>query len=90
MNTTDLVEEVSEHFEVTKTFSKEVISFITDKIMSEVRRGRDVKLTGFGTFYRLSKKARRGHNPQTGESVNIPAKKTPRFRAGRTFKDLVE
>lgn len=90
MNTTELVEEMAEKFALTKTFSKELITFLTNKITGEVRRGRKVKLTGFGTFYRLTKKARRGYNPKTKEAVQIPSKKVPKFRACRGFRDAVD
>jgi len=47
-------------------------------------------LVGFGTFQIIERKARRGRNPQTGEIIQIPAKKVPKFRAGKKLKEVVK
>ena len=52
--------------------------------------GEKVALVGFGTFQVMERKARRGRNPQTGETVQIPAKKVPRFRPGRGLRERVK
>ena len=63
-----------------------VISVITDSLA----RGEKVTLVGFGTFRVASRKARTGRNPQTGETVQIPAKKVPKFRSGKGLREKVE
>lgn len=66
--------------------------FSTDRdgiIASEVKAGRKVQITGFGTFESRKRKARTGRNPQTGASIKIKAAKVPAFKAGKGFKDRV-
>lgn len=66
--------------------------FSTDRdgiIASEVKSGRRVQITGFGTFESRKRKARTGRNPQTGASIKIKAAKVPAFKAGKGFKDRV-
>ena len=58
-------------------------------IEKSVSRGEEIKFVGFGTFDRLTRKARVGRNPQTGKSLTIPQTKVPRFRPGKDFKALV-
>jgi nucleoid DNA-binding protein len=75
---------------LTKATSKEVVNFILDRIVSEVKKGKTVKFSGFGIFYKAGRKARKGRNPQNGEPVYIPAVKVPRFKPGKRFKDAVK
>jgi len=53
-------------------------------------RGEKVSLVGFGTFQVRERKARRGRNPQTGEELQIPARKTPRFKPGKGLREKVK
>lgn len=89
MNTAELVADISDKFGVTKTLGKQIIDHVTRRISSEVRKGNVVRLTGFGTFYKITRKGRVGHNPQNGDKVKIPTKKIPKFRPGRHFKKAV-
>ena len=68
--------------------SKVLISMI-EVITSEVKRGEDVNITGFGSFKLSVRAARNGVNPRTWESIKIPSMNTPVFRAGKTFKEAV-
>ena len=90
MNKAELVEEVADQTGLTKRMSREavdaIISAITDSLVREER----VTLVGFGTFQVLERKARRGVNPQTREAINIPAKKVPKFVAGRSLREAVK
>jgi DNA-binding protein HU-beta len=58
--------------------------------MGEIKKGGTVTLTGFGTFKSIKTKARQGRNPKTGQKITIPAKRVPRFSAGKAFKELVK
>ena len=62
-----------------------ITSAITDTLAMNER----VTLVGFGTFQVMERKARRGVNPQTREAINIPAKKVPKFKAGKNLKEAV-
>jgi len=88
MNKAELVEQVANKTGLTKRASREavdaVISVITDCLWREER----VTLVGFGTFQIMQRKARRGRNPRTGETIQIPAKKVPRFRPGKRLREV--
>src|SRR4051812_44676803 len=58
-------------------------------IHDEVKKGRDVRIPDLGRFYMQKRKARKGRNPQTGETIKIKAKKAAKFSAAKPFKDLV-
>lgn len=81
--------------DLSKTQAKDVIDaiFSTDPgqgiIAVELDAGRDFTITGFGTFGTRNRKARQGRNPQTGESLTIPAMTVPTFRAGKGLKERV-
>jgi nucleoid DNA-binding protein len=81
--------------DLSKNKAKEVIDaiFTTDSgegiIAIELDAGRDFTITGFGTFGTRRRKAREGRNPQTGETIQIPAMTVPTFRAGRGLKERV-
>jgi len=89
MNRDDLVEVVAEKHSIAKTQARELVDTVFDTIKTEVKKGREVKVAGFGIFERTKRKARTGRNPQTGEPVEIPASNVPKFRAGTGFKELV-
>ena len=90
MNKAELVEEVADQTGLTKRMSREavdaIISAITDSLVREER----VTLVGFGTFQVRERKARRGVNPQTRKAINIPAKKVPKFVAGKSLREAVK
>ena len=60
-----------------------------DVVSEEMKKGEKVQLVGFGTFEVSERAAREGRNPQTGETMTIAASKTPKFKAGKALKDLV-
>ena len=61
-----------------------------DSIKKSLKKGNDVSLVGFGTFYVSKRAARNGRNPQTGATIKIKAAKVPKFRAGKGLKDEVK
>ena len=74
MNKADLVNSISEKTGLTKTKSNEVVDSIVSTITESLRNGEKVTLVGFGTFTTSKKEARKGRNPKTGETLEIPAK----------------
>jgi len=90
MNKAELVEEVADQTGLTKRVSREAIDVITSAIADSLAREERVTLVGFGTFQVMERKARRGRNPQTGKELQIPAKKVPKFKAGRGLREAVE
>lgn len=89
MNKAQLIEKISQHTQMTKAQSELVVDATIEIIQKTVAKGEEVKLVGFGTFSRLNRKSRQGRNPKTGEAVQIPSAKVPRFKPGKDFKDLL-
>jgi len=87
MNKAELIEEVSNKTGLTKKETQNVIDATIEVIRNVLSRGEKVTLVGFGTFLVIEKKARRGVNPRTRETIQIPAKKVPKFRAGKGFRE---
>jgi len=89
MNKAQLVEEVVSQAALTKKVSREAIDAITSVITDALARGEKVTLVGFGTFKVMERKARRGVNPQTGQTIQISAKKVPKFRPGKELREVI-
>lgn len=89
MNKSELVAAVAKKANATKVAANEVIDALIDVITNAVKKGDEVRLVGWGTFYQTKTKAREGRNPRTGATLKIPAAKQPKFRAGAVFKAAV-
>ena len=68
---------------------KRQIKAFTDAVAEELVKGGKVQLVGFGTFEVGERAAREGRNPKSGETMTIPASRTPKFKAGKALKDQV-
>ncbi|MFC1626637.1 HU family DNA-binding protein [Patescibacteria group bacterium] len=89
MTKSDLIEVVSKKANLTAKASREAVQAVFGTITDSLKKGDKVVVTGFGTFMVRSRKSRTGRNPQTGEAINIPARKTPGFTAGKALKKVV-
>lgn len=89
MNKTELVAAISEKTELTKKDSEKALKALIDVVAEELKKGEKVQLVGFGTFEVAERAAREGRNPQTGETMKIEASKSPKFKAGKALKDMV-
>ena len=65
------------------------INAFTKTIMASLKEGKDVKIVGFGRFFVREHAARTGRNPKTGDSIQINATKTSRFKGGKEFKSVL-
>ncbi|MCM2282451.1 MAG: HU family DNA-binding protein [Bdellovibrionaceae bacterium] len=90
MNKAELVEKVSRKTSLTKVQSEEVLDAALEIITRAVSKGDDVKLVGFGTFSRGTRKARAGRNPKTGTQIEIPESRVPKFKPGKDFRQVVK
>ena len=90
MNKRELIEEVAGKTGLTKKDTGNVIDALTDTVKKALSKGEKVTLVGFGTFQVIEKKVRRGINPRTRETIRIPAKKVPKFRAGKGLREKVK
>lgn len=82
MNKADLVNSMAEKTGLTKTKSNEIVDVIVSTISEALKSGDKVTLVGFGTFTTTQRDARKGRNPKTGETIEIPAKRVAKFKAG--------
>lgn len=89
MNKKELVNEVAGKVGISKKEVANVIDAFTEAVSDALSKGERVMLVGFGTFDVVQKKARKGRNPQTGKEIQIPARKTPRFRPGKELRSAV-
>jgi len=85
----DLIESLAKVCSSKKEASDFLNALIED-IKKNLASGKDVVLTGFGTFSVSHRKARMGRNPQTGAALKIAAKKVPKFKSGKGLKDAVK
>jgi DNA-binding protein HU-beta len=90
MTKNELIEKVAKKANLTKRASADAVNTTFNLIKDGLVRGEKVVITGFGTFLIRSRAARRGRNPQTGEAIQIPNKKTPGFAAGKTLKRVIK
>jgi DNA-binding protein HU-beta len=89
MNKAELITAVSEKAELSKKDAEKAVKALTDVIAEELVKGEKIQLVGFGTFEVTERAAREGRNPKTGEVMPIPASKSPKFKAGKALKDMV-
>ena len=89
MTKNELVRELADDFELPRRQMAELMEALLEKITEVLKSGDKVQLTPFGQFRIRDRAARIARNPQTGEPVNVPAKRVLKFTAGRTLKEAV-
>jgi DNA-binding protein HU-beta len=89
MNKKQLIERMVEHTDSPKAEAEKHLEAFTASVSEALKAGEEVQLPGFGKFYVREQKAREGRNPQSGEKMNIPARKVPAFKAGKSFKESI-
>lgn len=89
MTKADLVDLVAKKVNLTNKAARESVAALLDGIRDALKKGEKVVITGFGTFSVRNRAARKGRNPQTGAPIQIPAKKTPGFTAGKALKKAI-
>ena len=89
MTKTDLINVVVAETELSKKQAEAAVNSALDAIVSALKEGDKVQLNGFGTFEVKESAAREGRNPKTGDTIQIPATKTPAFAASKSFKDAL-
>ena len=89
MTKTELIKLIAERADLTQAKATEALQAFEAAVTSELSRGGEVALIGFGTFKITDRAARTGRNPQTGAEIQIAASKVPTFKAGKGLKDAV-
>ncbi|MFA5736727.1 MAG: HU family DNA-binding protein [Candidatus Paceibacterota bacterium] len=90
MNKQALVDVIHEVIGGTKAGAEKVVDVTIDSIISTLKKGEDVSIAGLGIFTVKERAARTARNPRTGESVQVPAMRVPKFKAAKALKDAVK
>lgn len=89
MTKSELINQIAEKSELTKKDAEKAFSAVVSTITEALVNGDKVQIVGFGTFEVRDRKEKQSKNPQTGETITVPAKKAPAFKAGKALKDAV-
>lgn len=87
MNKVTLVAKIAEKSGLSKKQAELALGAFIDSVTETLKEGDKVQMMGFGTFEVKERAARTGRNPSTGETIEIPASKTPTFKAGKALRD---
>jgi len=90
MNKQALIDQIHEVIGGTKAQAEKAMDIILESIVSTLKKGDEVSIAGLGIFSAKTRAARTARNPRTGESVNVPAMRVPKFRAAKALKDAVK
>jgi integration host factor subunit beta len=90
MTKAELVERVANKTNLTKKDAESIVGIIFQSITDSLSIGEKVELRGFGSFRVRERNARTGRNPRSGETVDVPSKKVPFFKAGKDLRLLVD
>lgn len=89
MTKSDIVNAVADRAGLSKADAGRALAAVLDTLTDTLKRGESVSLVGFGTFAVKTRAARTGRNPQSGQSLDIPASRIPSFKPGKALKDSV-
>ena len=86
----DLINVAAQSAGITKKAASEALDAVLSSITDSLKKGKNVTITGFGTFSVSKRAARTGVNPRNpGQKIKIPAMTLPAFKAGKTLKDAI-
>ncbi|PIP58457.1 MAG: DNA-binding protein HU [Candidatus Vogelbacteria bacterium CG22_combo_CG10-13_8_21_14_all_37_9] len=89
MNKQSLVDAIHEAIGGTKVSAEQAIDIVIGNITNTLKKGDEVSIAGLGIFSAKTRAARTARNPRTGEAVNVPAMRVPKFRAAKALKEAV-
>jgi len=89
VNKNDLIANVADASGLSKADAGSAVDAVLQAITSDLAGGGEIRLVGFGTFSVANRAATTGRNPRTGEAIQIPASKQPKFKAGKALKEAV-
>ncbi len=90
MTKAELVDKVADKVNLTKKQTEIIVNILFNSITEALSDGDKVELRGFGSFRIRDRNPREGRNPKTGDTVHIPAKKVPFFKAGKELREMVD
>ncbi|MEN9453598.1 MAG: hypothetical protein RLZZ19_85 [Actinomycetota bacterium] len=89
MNKTQFIASLAPHFNGSKKEAAHAVEIVFDSIVRNIQKGEDVTINDFGKFKKVDRKARKGRNPFTGETIQIKASKKVRFLPAKALKEVV-
>ena len=89
MNKTQFIASLAPHFNGSKKEAAHAVEIVFDSIVRNIHKGEDVTINDFGKFKKVDRKARKGRNPFTGETIMIKASKKVRFLPAKALKEVV-
>jgi len=90
MNKQAIIDQIHEAIGGTKAQAEKAMDVVLEAIVGTLKKGDEVSIAGLGIFSTKTRAARTARNPRTGETVNVPAMKVPKFRAAKALKDAVK
>ena len=90
MNKQGIAEAVHAKIGGTKVQAEQAVDAVVDSIVGTMKKGDEVSIAGLGIFSVKARAARQARNPRTGETIQVPAMKVPKFRAAKALKDAVK
>jgi DNA-binding protein HU-beta len=87
MTKADLIEAMAGKIDLPKATAERAVNLIFDDIIAALKSNDKVNISGFGTFTVSERKARQGRNPKTGETIEIQASRSAKFKPGKVLKD---
>jgi DNA-binding protein HU-beta len=90
MTKAELIERMAQRAKISKRAAGIALNTFVESTTNALKTGDKVALVGFGTFSVSKRKARMARNPRTGEAIEVPAKRAPKFKAGRDLKNAVK
>jgi DNA-binding protein HU-beta len=89
MTKSDLIDKVATEAKIPRAAAERALNSFTATITEVLKQGGKITLPGFGTFLTSNRSARKGRNPRTGQEIDIPAVRIPKFKAGKGLKDAI-
>ena len=90
MNKAALIDMMAKETRLPKSACKNMLESFIKSVEANLRKSKNVVLTGFGTFSVMKRRARTGVNPATGKKMEIPAKRVPKFKPGKALKGMIK
>jgi DNA-binding protein HU-beta len=90
MNKQAIVDAVHSILGGTKVQAEQAVETVINTIISSLKKGEEVSISGLGIFSVKTRAAREARNPRTGEAIKVPSMKVPKFRAAKALKDAVK
>lgn len=90
MNKADIINKVHEVLNTTKADAERAVETVIESITDSLKSGQEVSIAGLGIFSAKMREARTARNPRTGESIEVPSMRVPKFRAAKALKEAVK